>query len=194
VRFFWYLYLRKTTHTKQNTAMTSFRLRPRFRRHFTQPAPELIAQLKAVLKARSKEEDARCIGVYLPENQFIIKIKPEDQHFWSPQLALTIEQDEEDPEGRTVIRGLYGPSPNIWTFFMFCYGALGILALFISMVGFSSWSLNDDARLLWLLPLVGGLALGLYLIGQFGQKLGVEQTFTLHHFLEDTLHERIKIY
>ena len=36
-------------------------------------------------------------------------------------------------------------------------------------------------------------ALVLYLVAQFGQKIGAEQMFTLHHFFEDSIGHRIHI-
>jgi hypothetical protein len=43
------------------------------------------------------------------------------------------------------------------------------------------------------MPFLGLAAVVLYIIAQFGQKLGVEQTFTLHHFFERSIGSRIHI-
>lgn len=43
----------------------------------------------------------------------VINIIKKDQHFWSPQLTVSIEKIEEQTE----VRGLYGPKPSVWTMF-----------------------------------------------------------------------------
>jgi hypothetical protein len=166
-------------------ATTSMRMRPRFTRYMPQTPDELVAAMREKLKTA----DELCKGSFIPENHFVIKIRREHQHFWSPQLALTIETDEEDEAGRTIVRGLYGPSPNIWTLFMFCYGALGVCTLFVGMIGFSEWSLERDASILWLLPLFAILAAGIYVLSQIGQRLGQEQTMILAAYF-NTLFEQ----
>jgi hypothetical protein len=40
--------------------------------------------------------------------------------------------------------------------------------------------------------LLGGLVI-LYFIAQTGQKMGVEQTFQLHHFFEESIGETVHI-
>jgi len=88
---------------------------------------------------------------------------------------------------------LYGPNPQVWTMFILIYGAIGVLALFITIIGVSRVMLDMSAPVLWALPVLGGAALLLYIFSQTGQKLGAEQTFTLHHFFEDTVHHRAPV-
>jgi hypothetical protein len=77
--------------------------------------------------------------------------------------------------------------------FMFGYSALGLIALFISIAGFSKMNLGIDAPILWALPVLAGLAIILYFIAQTGQKIGVEQTFIIHHFYEGAIGEKVHI-
>jgi hypothetical protein len=37
------------------------------------------------------------------------------------------------------------------------------------------------------------IAVILYVFSQVGQKLGAEQTFTLHHFFEEVVHQKVHI-
>ena len=166
--------------------MTSIRIRPRFKDSYNLTP----VQIQELVRARLQEADCPCTGKIL--NGFItLYILRSEQHFWSPQLSLSFEKDEDSE--RTIIRGLYGPNPTVWAVFTLGYAALSILSLFIGFYGFSQFSLGHDAGILWALPVLAGLAASLYVVAQFGQKLGVEQTFTLHHFFEETLGHRIHI-
>jgi hypothetical protein len=166
--------------------MTSIRIRPRFKDTYSLTPREL----EELVRAKVKEPDCPCTAKIIPG--FInLRILEKEQHFWSPQLSLSFELDEEGE--KTIIRGLYGPNPTVWAIFTFGYGAISILALFLGFYGFSQFSLGQDSSILWSLPILGVAAIILYLVAQFGQKLGVEQTFTLHHFFEELVGHRIHL-
>ncbi|GAB4408960.1 MAG: hypothetical protein OHK0053_35740 [Microscillaceae bacterium] len=164
--------------------MTSFRIRPRFRKEVAL-SPE---QIRAAFRHKLSQEDTGCTVTFFTHH-ILLKVAPEAQHYWSPQLDLSMEETENG----TLIRGLYGPKPAVWTLFTFAYMVLGIFATFALMVGFSRWSLGLDAPILWLMPVFAGLAFLLYLGSQLGQKLGAAQLFLLHHLFEEIIRERVGI-
>lgn len=164
--------------------MSSFRIRPRFQ-YVLDSTP---AQFEQLVRSKLDNPGAHCVGMVMP-NYITLKIPAEERHYWSPQLSLSFEEEN----GKTRIWGLYGPNPPVWAIFFFGYAALAILGMFISIIGFSRMSLGLDAPILWALPVLGGLALALYLGAQTGQKIGAAQMFTLHHFWEDTIGEQVKI-
>lgn len=164
--------------------MTSVRIRPRFQKQLSGP-PEYVADL--IEQAMSKQD--LDLHISRRPGHIILSVGDEERHYWSPQLDLSLERNEEG----TLIRGLYGPNGQVWTLFLFGYGSIAVLSMFILIIGGSRYMLDLPSGILWLLPVLGGLALLLYFFGQFGQKLGAEQTFLLHHFFEDTVHERIHI-
>jgi hypothetical protein len=127
-------------------------------------------------------------AIYHP-NQIILRILPEERHFWSPQLNISLEEKEDG----TLIRGLYGPNPSIWAMFFFAYAALGIIILFAGMVVLSQLSLGMETPLWWLLLLSSILFLIIYLTAQIGQKIGAQQMFDLHHFYEETLGKKVPV-
>ncbi len=165
--------------------MTSFRVRPRFR----QETSLEVEAVKERIQSRLHQPDCPCQGYIVPgfHTHITLKIPKQEQHYWSPQLHLTLEAKA---EGGTLIRGLYGPNPSVWGMFAFGYGVLIALFTFTAIIGFSLWSLKMDTTILWFLPIIVVLLAGLYMVAQFGQKLGAEQTFALHHFYEETLGER----
>lgn len=165
--------------------MSSFRIRPRFQQTISATSAAFQQQVKLQLE----KPGARCVGTVIPDF-IILKIPEAERHFWSPQLSLSLEEEE---DGQMLIRGLYGPNPSVWAIFFFGYAALGILALFAGIIGFSRLSLDLDAPILWLLPVFAGGALALYFGAQTGQKIGAAQMFTLHHFLEEVTGVQLRI-
>lgn len=164
--------------------MTSFRIRPRFRLVSPVSQPELLAKFKSQLA----EADSPCLGIVIP-GHVTLKIPAKGRHFWSPQLDLTLEDEGEG----TLLRGLYGPSPGVWSFFALAYLALGLGLFFLLVVAFSAYSLGNDTNVLWWVPVFLGIGVGLYFMSQMGQKLGADQLFTLHHFTEQVLQQKIGI-
>lgn len=166
--------------------MSSFRIRPRFQLVVKAGAEEV----EQLFKDRIQEDKdlCDCFAVFRP-GHIILRIPAGEQHFWSPQLSLSLDEHEDG----TLIRGLYGPDPSVWTFFAMAYLTLGIASVFVAIIGYSYHMLGKDASLLWLLPVFAVLALGLYVIAQFGQKLGAEHTYRIHHFFEETLGRKTHI-
>lgn len=164
--------------------MTSFRVRPRFKAISTLSA----AQIQDAIQDGLEERSSDCVGIMIT-NHVILKIPTEERHFWSPQLSLNLEETDEGTE----ISGLYGPSPNVWTLFTFGYATIGVLSLFVTITGTSQLSLGRYAYELWALPVFAIIAAILYVFSQVGQKLGAEQTFTLHHFFEEVVHQKVHI-
>jgi hypothetical protein len=167
--------------------MTSIRIRPRFKAKYKMK-PEEVGEL---FRKHLEKMDCGCSAEILP-NFIVMNIRLQERHFWSPQLSLSFEADEED-NSFTVIRGLYGPNPTVWAFFFYGYAALAVLVTFLGMYGFSLYSLGQDATILWALPVLAAAAVMLYVVAQFGQKIGAEQMFTLHHFFEDAIGHHIHI-
>ncbi len=168
--------------------MTSFRVRPRFKREINESTDSLLEKLRYQVAL----PHAPCTMSAIPSGHthIVLKILPEMRHYWSPQLSVSLETLE---NGNTLLRGLYGPAPSVWTLFTFGYAVLGVLSFFAFSLGFSQWSLGLPAPILWALPVLIVLALGLYISAQFGQKMGTAQTYQLHHFFEEALQVQVKI-
>jgi hypothetical protein len=163
--------------------MTSIRIRPRFKKQYELPSETVEGIIKEKLHSNSE------FTASLDSGHYTIRIKQKDRHFWSPQLSLTLEEDA----NKTLIRGLYGPAPNVWTLFLLAYLAIGVLSLFALFMGLSYWMLGQESQILWALLFLAISALGVYMIAQFGQKLGAEQTFKLHQFIESCFQDHIEI-
>ena len=138
-----------------------------------------IAEIEELLKAELKKQNYPCYGS-VAYGYSVIKISKKMQHFWSPQLSLSMEQEVE----KTTIRGLYGPKPSVWTMIMFLYAILGFSTLIVTMVGLTKLSLEKPAEILWFAPIGLLLILLTYIASTNGKKLGKDHLQILHHFFE----------
>lgn len=164
--------------------MTSIRIRPRFKKELNIPVNELEQKINSALKNTDKFSYSSDPG------HIVVRIQSEDRHFWSPQLSMSFEEVNEK---LTVLRGLYGPSPNVWTIFMLLYLGIAVLTLFALFLAASYYFLGQDIKIIWSLPILAILALIVYLIAQFGQKLGAEETFRLNQFIEGAIGEEMHV-
>jgi len=166
--------------------MSSFRIRPRFSQ-IVDLDPEAAREQNV---SRIDAESGRCEVKSFP-GYVTLLIPEKDQHFWSPQLSLNLEATE---EGKTVIHGIYGPNTNVWALFLYGYLLVGSLGMFAGTLGFSQWIVGTPA---WGLIVFGALlaiAIGLYLLAQFGQKLGARQTYLLHLTYEAAIGKTVDIH
>lgn len=152
-------------------------LRPRFRVSLRTN----LEQLKAAFDNVS--EDSFVIK-RLDEHIFV-KFKKADTNFWTPQLHLELSSFE---EGISNIRGVFGPNPTLWTFFMFLHFGVGTLFIIMGIFAYSNYSLGKDTTL----RLVGMFSLVviwfvLYAFGRLGRAKGKGQMEQLKQFFRDTI-------
>ena len=165
--------------------MTSLRIRPRFKHHAVASPEEVKAKLQ-----RALDEDGSPLVGRIMNSYIVLRIPMETRHFWSPQLSISVEEHE---EGGSIVRGLYGPHPSIWAFFTYGYGAIGIITLFVLVIGGGNLALGKSGLILWALPVLLIMVLLIWFIAQTGQKIGVEETFRLHQFYENTIKDKVQI-
>ncbi len=160
------------------TEEEEFHVRPRFRResHYTQQ--EIQEKFAKALKA----QECPCRGRVI-EGHATLFVPSEEQHYWSPQLSLSFEEEDRG----TLIRGLFSPRPQVWTMFVAFYSAIGFAALIILVFGLSYWSLGKSASILWWVPVLALLYLSLYLVAYFGQRLGKDQMKMIQKFVDTVL-------
>ena len=166
--------------------MSSIRIRPRFKISSVYTSEEILNKLHKNLSEGNSEFYAE----ELLSNFIVIKMKKKHQRFWSPQLSISIDKTDTG----SILRGLYGPRPTIWSFFIFLYTGIGVCILFAGLYGLARISLNLQAPILWLLPVLAGLALLLYIFAQAGQKISAQQMFDIHHFFEKSIGEKARIH
>lgn len=160
---------------------------PRIRPRFQVEISHSVEEIEAVIQSHLAQDTAPCLG-RVQHGHGTITLPIEEQHYWSPQLSLSIEETDEG----SLVRGVYGPRPSVWTMFVFFYALIGFAAMMVAIIGFSYYSLGKtEGKILWLLPVLVLGFLTLYLVSYFGQKLGREQISTLHHFIGDCIGDMV---
>jgi len=145
-----------------------------------------IEELENLLKSEIKRQTYPCYGS-VSYGYAVIKISKKLQHFWSPQLSISMEQEGSE----TTVRGLYGPKPSVWTMFIFFYSIIGFSTLIVAMVGLTRYSLDKPSEILWLVPVGLLLIIGVYFGSAAGKKIGKEQLQILHHFFESATNLKV---
>ncbi len=158
------------------------KVRPRF--HVPVPFSPGVA-LERIL-GRLERPDCPCRVMKSEAHRMIeLRVLKHERHFWSPALNVTVQKD--DAGDGSVVEGLVGPNPNVWTLFAMLYMGLVTFTMFAAIFGMVQWSLDEWPWGLWVTAgLVLALAL-LYGLSQVGQRLAAPQTAMLRHVLEDAL-------
>lgn len=160
----------------EQSVLDSIRSRPRFKIYTSLEPKDYEHYLKKYL-----QENDEFIGNINTESA-IIKVKNDVDDYWKPTLALRAEKDD----GQTVIRGIFGPSSAVWTFFMFLYFIFSILwMVFITMwfverqIGSNDfpWALLASMVMLTLLILT-------YVASLIGQRKARSEMEKLRNFAE----------
>lgn len=158
--------------------MANTGLRPRVRITTKESPQVVLEQIKKNLQDRSLYLQ----GQVIQEHAFI-RIPEDQQHYWSPELHVWArEQDDE-----TIVYGVMGPKPKIWTMFMFLYTGVLTMAFFGSSYGIIQLMLGIKADFMWSIPF-GLIAIALvYAAAKYGQYKGKEQMELLKDFLESSV-------
>ncbi|WP_046746139.1 hypothetical protein [Kordia zhangzhouensis] len=156
-------------------------LRPRFKKVISMPQQTLLHRLEATKKTQKDFVVSRI------DNHVFIKIPRERHHFWSPQLH--VEVDEIDNH-TCELYGLFGPSPTVWTFFMFLHFLVACL-----FIGFGVWAYSNAAlktsyaiqvSLMVFMVIIWFL---LYFAGRWGRATGTPEMKELWQFLHQTIQD-----
>ena len=165
----------------QQTTFDKIRTRPRFKMFTHLSTEEYAANLKRYLAENSEEFTGN-----INREAATISVKSEHGDYWKPTLALrTVEED-----GHIVIRGIFGPSSAVWTFFMFLY----FLWIVAWMTFFTLWFVERQIHsneFPWALPAsfaTLGLLAATYIAARIGQAKAKKEMEMLRRFaLESTL-------
>ncbi len=119
------------------------------------------------------------------DNHVFLKIPKDKQHFWSPQLDLEIVKTEDK---KSMLYGLFGPKPTVWTLFIFLHFVVGTLFIGFGIWAYTKASLKEPYAIQ--LALMGFMTLGwfvLYFAGRMGKIAGRAEMHQLHGFMKKTL-------
>lgn len=158
-------------------------LRPRFKMDFDESQQKIISKFKENLN------DADCkYCSKIVDGHVIIDVPIDENHFWSPQLNIEIE---EVGNGKAIVKGLFGPKPQVWTLFMFFHFAVAVAFIGFLIMAYVKWTLKTN----YTFPLIMVIALPIlwvvmYFLGRLGKKKGHKQMDELYVFMMKTLNKR----
>ena len=158
-------------------------LRPRFKMDFDETQQQVISKFKENLK----EENCKYCSKIV-DGHIVIDVPKDENHFWSPQLNIEIEKTESE---KTIVKGLFGPKPQVWTLFMFFHFAAAVAFIGFLVLAYVQWSLKTDNS--FALIMVIGLPIlwiVMYFLGRLGKKRGHKQMDELHSFMMRTLNKK----
>jgi len=151
-------------------------LRPKLRFTVTRE----VNTCREVLLQAASDYAVTSSGQYL-----VVQIPKERQHYWSPNLQISLDAAEE----QTQVNALITPMPAVWTLFAFSYILILTLGFFGTLYGLAQWQLKQPAPGLWALPITLGLIAVVYSAALIGQRIGHAQTEELTNFLHQSLEE-----
>jgi hypothetical protein len=138
----------------------------------------------ASLKKALEKEGAFCKG-HSTQTHVEIRIPKEHQHYWSPYLQVDVVAAEEGTG--SLIKGVYGPRPAVWTLFIFGYAIIIFFSFVGGMYGLTQWGLDMPATGFLAIPVGVVLFLALFMIAQGGQRIGRDQVQVLDDFFHEAL-------
>ena len=141
--------------------LNPIRTRPRFKIFTNLEAETCVKQLKSQLKIENQIFQGN-----INKEVANICVKTQHNEFWKPYLSLRIEKEE----NQTVMRGIFGPSSAVWTFFMFLYFIFGITFMVFITIWFVTKQIKST-DFPWAIH-VAILSIILLLISFFATKIG----------------------
>ena len=161
-------------------------LRPRFKMDFDESHEKIISKFKDNLGNANCKYCGKIV-----DGHIVIDVPLEDNHFWSPQLNIEIEKVTKE---KSVVKGLFGPKPQVWTLFMFFHFAVAVAFIGFSIMAYVKWTLKTDYKFAFIMAIaLPVLWIAMYFLGRVGKKTGHHQMEELHAFMLKTLQKNKKL-
>ncbi|MDN3666117.1 GTP-binding protein [Algibacter miyuki] len=162
-----------------NTPLNEIVLRPRFKIELPRANTSVLTAFED-RKTESQEFIVSCI-----DDHVFIKFPKAQQHFWSPQLHLEINEVDEN---NCIVRGLFGPSPTVWTMFMFFHFVVAALFIVFGIWAYTNWSLKSPYQIQVIaLVILTLIWFALYFAGRVSKFSNQKEMNALHRFMHRIL-------
>lgn len=165
-------------NTEEST-LDKIRSRPRFKMLTNLSKEEYAENLKKYLKEHRDEFSGN-----INKEVATICVETEYDNYWKPRLSLRVEVEDE----KTAVRGVFGPSSAVWTFFMFLYFSFSILWMTFFTMYYVEKQINSN-EFPWALPasfaMLAFIAIT-YSAARYGQYKSKEEIQKLRRFAEES--------
>jgi len=158
----------------------NIKLRLRFERFSSKTIDEIKAGFERLKLSESKDFKLKNAG-----NHIWLGIGMLRREFWSPTLHIEIDKYE---DGRTFVKGTFGPDPVLWFVFLVLHFIVATLFLVFGIIAYSKWIVDQSPKfdLIVMFALLN-VCLLLYLIARFNRKKGARQMDELLHLSEQLI-------
>ncbi|MCA9572416.1 MAG: hypothetical protein KC656_31470, partial [Myxococcales bacterium] len=129
--------------------------------------PASLDDVRCAFEARIRHPACSCEGKFA-RNHLHVEVASARRHLWSPTLDVTLRETDEG----TVLRGRFGPHPNLWTLYVFLYAAAGFVAVVGVSVAMAQLAIGDPLTGLWGLAGASALSLAVWGTAQVGARWG----------------------
>ena len=171
--------------TSEQSTLDKIRTRPRFKLFTDLQPSEYENRLRNYLKENKNQYEGS-----INREVATISVKTPVDTYWKPYLSLRTEIED----GKTAIRGVFGPSSAVWTFFMFLYFFFSVAWMTCITIWFVEKQIGSTSYP-WALPvsfIFLALILLTYLAAQLGQKKGKKEMELLRKFAEESTYPHEK--
>ncbi|MGV6846125.1 MAG: GTP-binding protein [Lutibacter sp.] len=152
-------------------------LRPRFK--------IIVNENRERVLSKFKQQDFKRVLVKIIDYHIVIDVLQKETHFWSPQLHVEVEKLNEN---ESVIRGLFGPKPHVWTLFMFIHFVMAFAFIGFAIITYVKWVLKSNIQFYMIgLCAVPVLWIVMYFLGRLGKRKGENQMKMLQTMLISVL-------
>ena len=156
------------------------RIIPRFKLESPQSKIDIMILIKT---SAEKDPTINCIQ---QQTRFLrLSIPKNKQHYWSPVLKLSC--DDNEIEGKTIIRGHIGPNESVWGIFFLTYAAIAVLGFFGGIWAYAQYLFKQETIYLWIFPISILILLTMFITSKFGQKKAQTQMLHLMRFLRKSI-------
>lgn len=154
-------------------------LRPRFKIELDQNNQSVLQNFEAYKTSRKEFVVSRV------NDHVFIRLPKDKQHFWSPELHLEINEIDET---QSMLHGLFGPKPSVWTMFMFFHFVVAGLFIAFGIWAYTNWSLKTDYFMqLFVVVMMIFIWFVLYFAGRLGRASGKNEMHLLYNFMTKVL-------
>lgn len=154
-------------------------LRPRFVLLLEGTSDDILNAFQTA-KKNQNEIQVTCV-----DDHVFLKFPRAKQELFTPQLQLELIPQDSEPHQ---LHGLVGPSPALWTMFMFFHFVIAVCFLAFGVWLYTNIRTQQTIAIpIFLMLLMVLFWFGLYAIGRIGRRSGLGETQTLINFLQNTL-------
>ncbi|GAA4893069.1 hypothetical protein GCM10023311_16940 [Flaviramulus aquimarinus] len=154
-------------------------LRPRFKIEIPRYNQAILSDFR---NAKTTQSDFIVTRV---DDHVFIRFPKEKQSFWSPQLHLEINEVDKN---NSIIHGLFGPNPTVWTLFMFLHFMVAGVFIAFGIWTYTNWSLGQPfAVQISITILMVLIWVTLYFAGSIGKASSTNDMRLLNNFMYSVL-------